>query len=159
MDVVSIGWVVIVVIAVQLHEFGIGSHRATRISQGIPGRITFHVVDAKRRLADTSPRVMLRLPCLPAEKRLASTRLLALACLKILAEIGPHQIVVGTDVELVEEKADCPWCVLHVKDTQHRFCSPRRMADLSQTVEIIYFLRCHLAGALFAVFPLDIVDE
>ena len=117
MNVITIGWVVIVVITIQLHEFGFGSYRATRISQGVSSRITLHVVDAKRGLADTSPRIMLSLPRLSAKKWLASTCLLALACFEVFAKIGPHQIVIGTDIELVEKKSDCPWCVLHVKNT------------------------------------------
>ena len=33
------------------------------------------------------------------------------------------------------------------------------MTDFPQTIEIIYFLRRHFAGALFAVLPLYVVDE
>ena len=158
-NIISISRVVVFIIAVELHEFGLGCHRTAGISQRVSGWVALHVINAKGCFADASPWVMLSLPRLAAEEWLASTRLLALARFEVFAKISPHQIVIGADIELVEKKLDCPWRVLHVKDAQHSFCSPRGMANFTQTVEIIYFLGCYFAGALFAMLPLNIVDE
>lgn len=113
----------------------------------ITGTVLFEIIQAKGRLANTAPRIILNLPRLPAQKGLPSTAFGAFVA-NIAAKVSADKIVSVVDIELAQEKFDGPLCILDMEDAQDGFAVSFRVGiHPTEVFEVINFLGGHFAHA------------
>lgn len=113
--------------------------------------VLFEIIQAKGRLANPAPGVILYLPRLPAQEGLPSASFGAPVA-DITAKVGADKIVSVVDIELAKEIIGGPLCILDMEDTQHGFVISFLIGVYpTEVFEVVDFLRGYFAHSDFAV--------
>jgi hypothetical protein len=126
-----------VVIGVQLHHLLVDR---LPFSCRIAHAVLLQILEAKRRLADATPRVMLNPPRLRIGKRLSSSSL-RLAGFGISPKVGADEVISAIDVEFAQQELGGPGSILHMEQAKIGICPSTRISvERAKAIETIELL-------------------
>jgi len=103
-----------IVISIQLHHLLVDR---LPFSCRIAHTVLLQILEAKRRLADATPRIMLNPPRLCIGKRLPSSPI-SLAGFGISPEVRAHEVIAAIDVEFAQQELGGPGSILHMEQPE-----------------------------------------